>query len=578
MKSLFSKKTIYWLIPLVFLYTGCQQISLNLGAYRSSEDLSQDETEYGCAYFYFLWGCQAETDQRYEEALEAFEKALICDPQAEYITRKMPILLLHLNRVEEALTWLTGYIKKHPEAIGSRLLLAKVYIRLARYDDAAKEYRQISELHPDDRTSLLLLGEMYMNLKQYDEAIIPLKKVASGKDYSYTAKVMLARVYRAKEEFETALSYYNEALENNWSVELLFEIGEMYIGQKKYDKAIATYNKILEEDEYNENARFALVQTYLILNEQEKALNELSRLKETSEEPGQVDLIIAKIYARQNQPDKAISILQDVLKQEELSEARYLLAILYFQADKLNLALSQLELVPEDAKEYKDAIFFQARILSLNNKVDEAIEILKNAVSKKEGRSAEMFIWLAALYQQKQQIDLSQKTFSQALSFYPEDISLLYEYGLFLDNSKRIDEAMTIMQKVIKLKPDHAAALNYVGYTWTDKNIHLDKALGYITKAVSMKPDNGYIRDSLGWIYFRLGRYEEAVKELLLSLELVPDDPAILNHLGDVYVVQDQVEKAIQAYDKAIKFFKSEEEKEKVRIKIDNLKKREQTK
>ena len=64
--------------------------------------IQSEETDYGCAYFYFLWGRQAELDLQFDEALEAYEKALICDPDADYIARKIPILLLRMNRGEEA--------------------------------------------------------------------------------------------------------------------------------------------------------------------------------------------------------------------------------------------------------------------------------------------------------------------------------------------------------------------------------------------------------------------------------------------------------------------------------------------
>ena len=77
--------------------------------------------------------------------------------------------------------------------------------------------------------------------------------------------------------------------------------------------------------------------------------------------------------------------------------------------------------------------------------------------------------------------------------------------------------------------------LNYLGYSWIDQGINLDEGMRMIRRAVEQRPDDGYIVDSLGWAYYRLGNYEEAVKHLERAVELKPDDPTINDHLGDGY-------------------------------------------
>ena len=77
--------------------------------------------------------------------------------------------------------------------------------------------------------------------------------------------------------------------------------------------------------------------------------------------------------------------------------------------------------------------------------------------------------------------------------------------------------------------------LNYLGYSWIDQGINLDEGMRMIRRAVEQRPDDGYIVDSLGWAYYRLGNYEEAVKHLERAVELKPEDPTINDHLGDAY-------------------------------------------
>ena len=132
------------------------------------------------------------------------------------------------------------------------------------------------------------------------------------------------------------------------------------------------------------------------------------------------------------------------------------------------------------------------------------------------------------------------------------------------------------MQKIIRIDPDDANALNYIGYTYADLGIHLDKALNYIRKAARLKPDDGYITDSLGWVYYRMGEFEKAVQFLEKAADLSAHETIISDHLGDAYQKTGQLEKAMEAYERAIANAKDEDQTliEKIKDKIESLKKR----
>ncbi|MBT8329676.1 MAG: tetratricopeptide repeat protein, partial [Desulfofustis sp.] len=154
---------------------------------------------------------------------------------------------------------------------------------------------------------------------------------------------------------------------------------------------------------------------------------------------------------------------------------------------------------------------------------------------------------------------------------YPDNERLLFEYGLQLERTDRLNEAIGVMEQLLLLNPDHAEALNFVGYSWADTDRNLDRALLYIEKALELKPENGYIQDSLGWVHFKLGNLERARDELLNAIKLLPDDPYLHDHLGDVYRALGQRKKAIKAYREALKYFEDEDKKAEVEKKIDAL-------
>ena len=91
------------------------------------------------------------------------------------------------------------------------------------------------------------------------------------------------------------------------------------------------------------------------------------------------------------------------------------------------------------------------------------------------------------------------------------------------------------MKTALELSPDQALVLNYLGYSWVDQGLHLEEGMRMIRRAVEQRADDGYIVDSLGWAYYRMHDFENAVKYLEQAVELKPEDPTINDHLGDAY-------------------------------------------
>jgi len=571
------RRSVFFLV-FFSLVGGCAQVKApqtpSSAPTIAVSEFALDETDPECSYFYFLWGRYAELTSHFNEALEAYEKALICDQQADYIARKLPFILLRLNRAGEAVTRLREYLVKHPRDDGARILLAKILVHRKAFDAAIEEYQTIHRQKPEETRSLLLLSELYLSRRQLKAAGDALRQALAVSPDNYPAHVLLARIFVEKKQTGKALAFYHKALALNWSAELAMEMGELYLQKKRFAGAEAVYKKIIRRQPDNEEAGIALVHTYLLQKKEKKALAELGRLKTISSNPERMELSIARIYARRKQYGKAAGILREILLRENLPKAHYLLGIISFQLKNYKDALFQLQQIPDSAGEYEDSLFLRVRLLRVLKRTDDAVAVLEQAlVRDKEIRNPDLYVLLATLYQERGESALGEKTFDRALAIYPKNDSLLYEYGLFLDQTGKQQQAMKVMRKVITLAPKHAAALNYVGYTWADHKEHLVKALEYITRAVKLKPKNGYIRDSLGWVYYRLGRFEQAQKELLQAARLSADDPSILDHLGDVYLELGRQDKAVQSYRKALKKYTEDQDRARVQKKIQIIEK-----
>ncbi len=572
-RDIFSRGLFVIMLFSLVLTAGCQPGNIAV------TPVPVDEPDYSCAYFYFLWGRQAELAMRLPEALEAYEKALICDPDADHIMRKIPVILLRMNRGGEAAVLLKKYLEKKPDAEGIRMLLARVYISLGQNDAAAREYRTIHRLDPSETRSLMLLSELYLNQNNLDGAEQVLKQVLEAQPESYPAHVLLGRIYLSRGKYDQALNEYDRALEISWSTDLLLEKSEVYAQQERTDELIAIYRQVLEGDPDNERVALSLVNALLDVEREEEALELLHSLKTRSGRSDRVNLSVARFYARMGRYDEAVVNLRKYLEKNNSSSVRYLLAVILSQAEQYEKSLAELQLISSASDEYENALALRVRVLRHLGRENEAVELLENILA--DGGAAgspDLYVMLAALYQLQDRNEMGESTFKRALAAFPDDDELLYEYALFLDSAGESDRAISVMQEVLRRKPEHGGALNYVGYSWADRNIHLDKALEYIRKAVGLKPESGYIRDSLGWVYYRLGRLEEALAELREAVRLSPDDPTIAGHLADVYLELGRRDKALDAYRKSLELLEEDDREardallEKIRLIENSLK------
>ncbi|MBW2484129.1 MAG: tetratricopeptide repeat protein [Deltaproteobacteria bacterium] len=580
----FSLPVSIGLLGIILLCVSCAASSIEppspkkvlTGYDQPAQEREVEANDMACSYFYFLWGKTAENNGRFEEALEAYEKALLCDEESQFLKQNLAILLIKMDRKEQAATLLEQIIGSNPQDTDNRVLLAKVYRSMGLMDEAAAIYQGLLEIN-EDHDTLLMLGTLYAQNKEYDKAQKILNRLIQLEGDSYMAHYSLARLYRELQYYEKAAASYEKALELNWFERLAYEVAEFYEERREFDKAIEVYNRIIEEGQLSDVAKTKLVNLYLTLGENDKALKLLRDLRSIMPESHNIDITISRILLSQEKYDEAIMILEDVLETNpELTVVRYLIGMAYYRDNNSQKAEKHLKIIPPESNLYEDTIFLRLKILSEDDNQAEAIDLLQQQISDPGTRKPSFYILLASLYRENKEVERARETYELAGGLYPDDIDLLYNYGIFLEKIGEQENAMTKMQAVLAKDPDNGAALNYVGYTWADNNVHLEKALEYIRKAVELMPDDGYVRDSLGWVLYKMGDIEQAIIELERASELVADDPIIKEHLGDVYLQAGQFEKALAAYKQAYELYEEENMRESVNKKIDSVKTRSQ--
>lgn len=168
-----------------------------------------------------------------------------------------------------------------------------------------------------------------------------------------------------------------------------------------------------------------------------------------------------------------------------------------------------------------------------------------------EGQGGEALVALGAVYAARADWPASIAVLERAVASAPDDLEGAFRLATALERGGRYGEAVERFRSILAAVPDFAPALNYLGYLWIERGEQIEEALAMVDRAVRIDPDNGAYVDSLGWGFFRLGRFTEAVAALERAVRLLPDDATVRFHLGDALLAAGARERAVEAYREA---------------------------
>ncbi|KIQ02039.1 hypothetical protein RU07_13275 [Agrobacterium tumefaciens] len=252
-------------------------------------------------------------------------------------------------------------------------------------------------------------------------------------------------------------------------------------------------------------------------------------------------ILLGGLAEAQKQPDRAIAFYREVPLDSPMHRISELqLGLTLAQTDKVEEARKHLKSLldsdPSDIRSYLayGSVLSDAKdYTAMAANYDKAVEVI-GAVPKKS------------------------------------DWTIFFQRAIAYERLKQWDKAEPNFKRALELNPEQPQVLNYLGYSWVDKNMNLDQAIDMIRRAVELRPNDGYIVDSLGWAHFRLGAFDEAVEELERAIELRAGDPTINDHLGDAYWRVGRKIEAVYQWNRALIGESEEVDKSKVKEKIAN--------
>ncbi len=211
---------------------------------------------------------------------------------------------------------------------------------------------------------------------------------------------------------------------------------------------------------------------------------------------------------------------------------------LLFGADRCEDALQVYDLVPRGSELRRNADIQSGLCLDVLERTDDAATRLEKLIAASP-EDLDAIAALGNIYRGRERFGDAAEVYTKGIATIDDpNVShwrIYYFRGVANERNKNWKQAEEDLKKALELSPDQPQVLNYLGYSWVDMGLNLDEGLDMIRSAVDQRPNDGYIVDSLGWAYYRLGRFDEAVEQLERAAELRPEDPVINDHLGDAY-------------------------------------------
>ena len=254
-----------------------------------------------------------------------------------------------------------------------------------------------------------------------------------------------------------------------------------------------------------------------------------------------------------------------------LDSASYLLGKIFRSINNNERAVKYLKNVKDNSSIFYDAKITYAEIIYDIEGTEKSFAIL-NKLHKLHPENINLSRSIAELFYKSENFDKSIEyydlIFSKIEKIEFKHWPLFYSSGIALERGKKWERAEKQFLMALKFVPDNPQVLNYLGYSWIDQGININAAMEMIVKAAEQRPSDGYIIDSLGWAFYQIGEYEEAVIKLEKAVELTSDS-IIIDHLGDALFYSGRKIEAVFQWKRALEFEPSEEMTNKIKEKIE---------
>lgn len=555
----------------------------------------------------------------------AYREALLIDPSLTGAhVELIDLMMSQPGREADVETYLRDNIQEAEDLNALRRSVGVLFLRYSAaktppstqvewVNQAADLFSLVLQDEPDDPELLAQTADLYLLLQDIDRAIPLLSHLIELRPEDTAAKRRLALALLANDRQEEALTVLESMTpEERGMNPALVDLGRMYQELRQPKKAMESYQRAIAD------STLPLPQAYipLILLQIEQDVPEveeyLIQAAEALPDNPQITEIAAYWFMNNNQPEKASDFFdkaRNIMLQEgiPLTPKLYFFSILTAQrSGDTDTAWERLRsgllTYPGILDAYAQSVF-QEKDTKLRIQM---VNQFKRLLDDPDYQTYAVYRYLALFYNQAQDFDIALKYFEEAyrLGFFQQSDSqppnknqqelldpnippntpqqdlddsdaqraekaqrsnFLFWYAAACERTQQYERAEKLFEECLEVDPNHAEACNYLAYMWAEQGVRLEEAKRLVAKAMEIVPDNPAFLDTLGWIYYKQGDYSIASSYINQANDLVPNDPTISDHLGDIAMAQNRPEEAIRHWTIALQ---QDITNEKIRTKI----------
>jgi len=504
-------------------------------------------------------------------------------PEDEFILKKLSVSLIRMGDLETAKGVLQKlYSKSKDEKVG--MILAGVYTGLDQEPEAQKLYGKLLAINPKNEDACIFLSKSYAVNKKIKEATAQLESCSKKDPKNGIYDYYLGKVQIDLGNLNKALTYFERSYKKQPGLnQAVSALGIIYEEREQFETAIKLYKKYLATSPNDSQVLNRLVQTLFVKEKYAEVIPYAEKLSDLEPDNLNLKVKLGVLYTDAKKYSEAISIFKDLLSAApESDRILYYLGAIYQETKEYQSSIEYFNQIKETSSLYADSSVQMANMLSMlaqqefySKDTEQWAKTFKshieNKLSKIEELKVESSVVLTGYYESIGDYKSAVKSLGAVQD--EKNFSLEHKYYLanLYEKEMRYEDSTKLIQGIIESEPKNAHAWNFLGYAMLLRGNDLEQAFTYISKAVELSPDDGYIRDSLGWYYFKKGNIKKAKAELEFALSKVPNDVEILKHLAAVHKELKNYEKARAYLETALQYVRLPLEKNDILVSIEKI-------
>lgn len=502
--------------------------------------------------------------EQHAQAILEFQDALKLMPNEAAIHFAISKSYRALRKSESALYYGKKAVELDSTNKWYNELLGNLYFDTQNFAAAAEQFEQFSLKDPQSSSALYQLAAAQVAGGQMQEALNTYTRLLGlvGLDLDVLYKKLLLQI-QLKMDNEAVFTLIEMIVSDPDNLDLYQMLGELYIKLGRYDDALRAYRDILDRNPNNLRSLVAFCEIYTKQknwNGFEATVNDLFVNPGFTKED---KLNIGYLYIERAEKDTAMlkptQIVMLRLQKAYPNEWQpyWFLSIIYLRERNYASAIPQLQRLTSMKPDFSPAWENLGIAYLSTDETTSAINTFKAALEKALKPSFRLKVLLGSSLNQAYRDAESVRVLTEALTqVETEDTSSIVQayttLALSYDRLKQYDESERCYENALLYEPDNALVLNNLAYAYSERDKELPRALDMAKVAVAQEPNNGAYLDTIGWIYFKMGNYQEAKVWIEKAVQSGRESPAVLEHLGDIYFKLGDRENAQRYYEQAL--------------------------